>query len=645
TNSSNEVSTAYGVSTFSGHNSQKEGSSLYTGDLMYYFFANQSSGPQLDHEDLKQVDEFYLEERDLKWHFASECRSKGNKDSRRRDVGNTGYKVRDNGSRLVKQDEHKVMVTIDGESVDWTGHAKDDTEDYALMAFNSSNSGLDTEVKSCSKVCAEYYAKLMKLYDEQREQLGVASIEIQACTLALKRVEAQLVFSPPMIEIYMPPKFDFGIDESKFTYDPKNSKTSKSDAKPNNLDSCESSSSVETLESVPKPIESKPKVITKPKVWSDAPIIEEYELDSDDEYVFKAGTRKSSGRSSLLEELERLKRQEKEADDAAKTLKKMFAQITTASTPVNTTSPLTNVSAAGLSYPDLATYDNQDDSQIPSLEDIYDVSSDGIFISTSSKDEDVVADFTNLESTMNVSPIPQSRIHFIHLTTQILGDPTATVQTRSKVKKSSRAHAFIEPKKISQALEDKSWVDAIQEELLQFKTQQVWILVDLPFGKKDKYVAEILNKFDFLSVKTASTSIETKKPLVKDEEAVDVDLHLYRSMIGSLMYLTASRLDIMYAVCTCSTFQVTPKTSHHYAVKRIFRYLKGHLKLGLWYPKESTFDLEAYLDDDYAGANLDKKSITRGCQFLCRRLTSWQCKKQTIVATLTTEAEYVAAAS
>nr|GEU78359.1 ribonuclease H-like domain-containing protein [Tanacetum cinerariifolium] len=213
-------------------------------------------------------------------HFSRECRSKGNKDSRRRDAGNTGYKARDNGSRLVKQDEHKVMVTIDGESVDWTGHAKDDTEDYALMAFNSSNSGLDTEVKSCSKVCAEYYAKLMKLYDEQREQLGVASIEIQA-------------FSPPMTEIYMPPKFDFGIDESKFTYDLKKSKTSKSDAKPNNLDSCESSSSVETLESVPKPVESKPKVITKPKVWSDAPIIKEYELDSDDEYVFKAGTRKS----------------------------------------------------------------------------------------------------------------------------------------------------------------------------------------------------------------------------------------------------------------------------------------------------------------------------------------------------------------
>nr|GFC48158.1 uncharacterized mitochondrial protein AtMg00810-like [Tanacetum cinerariifolium] len=114
-----------------------------------------------------------------------------------------------------------------------------------------------------------------------------------------------------------------------------------------------------------------------------------------------------------------------------------------------------------------------------------------------------------------------------------------------------------------------------------------------------------------------------KKPLVKDTEAVDLNVHLYRSMIGSLMYLTGSRPDIMYAVCACSRFQVTPKTSHLQAVKMIFRYLKGQLKLGLWYPKESAFDLEAYSDSDYAGANLDRKSTTGGCQFFGRRLITW----------------------
>ncbi|GKG21700.1 hypothetical protein Tco_0384295, partial [Tanacetum coccineum] len=111
-------------------------------------------------------------------------------------------------------------------------------------------------------------------------------------------------------------------------------------------------------------------------------------------------------------------------------------------------------------------------------------------------------------------------------------------------------------------------------------------------------------------------------------------------MISSLMYLTASRPDIMFAVCACSRFQVTPKTSHIHAVKRIFWYLKDKPKpkLGLWYPRVSSFDLEAYSDSDYAGANLDRKSTTKGCQFLGRRLISWQCKKQTIVATSTTEA-------
>ncbi|GJR66879.1 hypothetical protein Tco_0012944 [Tanacetum coccineum] len=149
----------------------------------------------------------------------------------------------------------------------------------------------------------------------------------------------------------------------------------------------------------------------------------------------------------------------------------------------------------------------------------------------------------------------------------------------------------------------------------------------------------------FLLRITASTPIETNKALVKDEEVEAVDVHLYRSMIGSLMYLTASRPDIMFAICACARFQVTPKTSHIHAVKRIFRYLKGQPKLGLWYPRDSPFDLEAFSDSDYAGARLNRKSTTGGCQFLRRRLISWQCKKQTILANSTTEAEYVVAAN
>ncbi|GKD91862.1 putative ribonuclease H-like domain-containing protein, partial [Tanacetum coccineum] len=254
-----------------------------------------------------------------------------------------------------------------------------------------------------------------------------------------------------------------------------------------------------------------------------------------------------------------------------------------------------------------------------------------------------------------------------------------------------------EPKKISEALEDESWVDAMQEELLQFKIRMVWILVDLPYGKKAirtkwvyrnkkdergvvvrnkarlvnqgyrqdegidydevfapvarieairiflafaSYMGFIFYQMDVKSaflygtineevyvsqppgfvdpkfpkksgykrgtidktlfikkdkndiiMKTVCTPIETHKPLVKDEEAADVDVHLYR-------------------------FQVTPKTSHLHAMKRIFRYLKGKPKLGLWYPRESSFDLVAYSDSDYGGANLDRKSTTGEAEYV-----------------------------
>ncbi|GJU76051.1 hypothetical protein Tco_1273121 [Tanacetum coccineum] len=130
------------------------------------------------------------------------------------------------------------------------------------------------------------------------------------------------------------------------------------------------------------------------------------------------------------------------------------------------------------------------------------------------------------------------------------------------------------------------------------------------FISQDKYVGEILKKFGFSSVKTASTPMETNKALTKDEDSEDVDVHLYMSMIRSLMYLTSSRLDIMFLVCACSRFQVQSKVSYLNAVKRIFRYLKSQPKLGLWYPKDSPLTLEAFSDSDYASASLDRKSTT-----------------------------------
>nr|GEZ16873.1 uncharacterized mitochondrial protein AtMg00810-like [Tanacetum cinerariifolium] len=104
--------------------------------------------------------------------------------------------------------------------------------------------------------------------------------------------------------------------------------------------------------------------------------------------------------------------------------------------------------------------------------------------------------------------------------------------------------------------------------------------------------------------------METQKPLLKDEDGKEVAVYMYRSMIGSLMYLTSLRLDIMFAVCACARYQVNPKVSYLHAMKRIFRHLKSKPKLGLWYPKDSPFDLVAYTDSDYARVNLDRKSTT-----------------------------------
>ncbi|GJV39183.1 putative ribonuclease H-like domain-containing protein [Tanacetum coccineum] len=182
-------------------------------------------------------------------------------------------------------------------------------------------------------------------------------------------------------------------------------------------------------------------------------------------------------------------------------------------------------------------------------------------------------------------------------------------------------------------------------ELTFFLGLQVKQQPDGIFISQDKYVADILKKFDFCSIKTATTPITSNKPLVKDEDGIDVDVHVCMSMIGSRMYLTASRPDIMFAVCAYARFQVTLKASYLNAVKRIFSYLKHQPKLGLWYPKDSPFELKAFSDSDYGGASLDRKSTTGGCQFLSRRLISWQCKKQTIMENSTTKVEYVATAN
>ena len=124
-----------------------------------------------------------------------------------------------------------------------------------------------------------------------------------------------------------------------------------------------------------------------------------------------------------------------------------------------------------------------------------------------------------------------------------------------------------------------------------------------------------------------------------------MDQRLYRGIIGSLLYVAASRPDIMFSVCVCARFQVSPKESHLKAVKRILRYLKGTEDLCLFYPKKCPFNLVGYTDADYAQCTIDRKSTSGMAQFLGPCLVSWASKKQQTVALSTAEAEYVAAAS
>lgn len=162
---------------------------------------------------------------------------------------------------------------------------------------------------------------------------------------------------------------------------------------------------------------------------------------------------------------------------------------------------------------------------------------------------------------------------------------------------------------------------------------------------QQKYMKELLKKYELQDAKESDTPMATTTRLDKDPSGVDVGDTKFRGMIGSLLYLTVSRPDIVFSVGMCARFQSKPKESHLKAVKRILRYLKGTLNLVLWYPAGSSFDLIGYADADYAGYLVDKKSTSGMEHFLGPCLISWATRKQNSVALSTAEAKYIAAAS
>ncbi|KAH9728331.1 Integrase catalytic domain-containing protein [Citrus sinensis] len=173
---------------------------------------------------------------------------------------------------------------------------------------------------------------------------------------------------------------------------------------------------------------------------------------------------------------------------------------------------------------------------------------------------------------------------------------------------------------------------------LQIKQNEEGIFIN-----QAKYVKDLLKRFGYENGTAKSTPMSTTIKLDKDEKGKEFDIKTYRGMIESLLYLTASRPDIMFSVCLCARFQSCPKESHMLAVKRIFRYLIGTINLDLWYPKGTHIVLTCYSDADFVGYKVDRKSTSGTCHFLGHSLVSWFSKKQNSVALSTTEAEYIAA--
>jgi hypothetical protein len=178
-------------------------------------------------------------------------------------------------------------------------------------------------------------------------------------------------------------------------------------------------------------------------------------------------------------------------------------------------------------------------------------------------------------------------------------------------------------------------------ELTFFLGFQVKQIKDGNFLSQEKYTKDLLKRFKMEKCKPIKTPMPINGHLDLDEGGNPVDQILYRSMIDSLLYLTASRLDTMFNVCMCARFQANPKKAHLSAVKKILRYLKHTPSVGLWYPEGAT--LIGYSDLDYADCKIDRKSTSRGCHLLWRSLVSWTSKKQSSVALSTAEAEYIVA--
>ncbi|GJZ89082.1 ribonuclease H-like domain-containing protein [Tanacetum coccineum] len=731
TSSTNDVSTAYCVPNPFGQNSKYEQTSSYS------LLANQSSCPQLDHEDLEQIDEYDLEEMDLKWqvamismrmkkfykktgrklqfdakepvgfdktkvecynchktgHFARECRIKGNQDNRRRDAWNSGTK---DGSRTGQKEDSKALVTIDGEGVDWTNHSED--EDYALMACNSSDS--DTELVLLGEKGKLLLSPQQVVIGDHKDTTGTISpntmvdpvLETDYPHRALKNkgiVDSGCSRHMTGNKAYLAEFQDFNGGPVAFGGS-KGYITGKGKIKTGKLD-FEDVCFVKELQhfnlfSVSQMCDKKNKVL-----FTDSECLvlsPEFKLPDENQVLLKI-PRQNNMYSFNLENIvpsgvawfncKGYKLMNLTNGIGEQGFVSEFCGVKRGSRGNIVMPELTNKNGVALVKVPTWLFDldyltdsinyhpvrsenqanihagQQDANHNACTEDIIDAgdsekedeSAQDCFVLPiwSSYSSTITPDLKTDEKKEVSTASPHEGLSFSDLTnpeqddfrnppledyTQLIlhsllyyDDPTSAVQTESKI-------GLRLCKKNCIAVQGYKSLGYCRSALLgRWPIGTKWVYRN----KKGERGVVVRNKARLVAQRH------------RQEEGIDYDEILkypQKGLQSGNKKLSMAYIKLPEPVCACSRFQVTPKSSHLSAVKRIFRYLKGKPKLGLWYPRVSSFDLEAYSDSDYAGANLDRKSTTGGCQFLGRRLIFiWQCKSRTLWS-FYKEAEYVA---
>ncbi|GJW10432.1 retrovirus-related pol polyprotein from transposon TNT 1-94 [Tanacetum coccineum] len=639
-------------------------------------------------------------------HFARECRA--SRENRNREP------IRRNVT--VETTETKSLVAQDGLWYDWSDQSEEGPTNFVLMAYtssgSSSSSSSDSELSTCSKACLKSYETLKEHYDNLTKDFNKSQLNVGAYKAGLESVEARLdvndkyktgevyhAVPPPYTGKFMPPKPNLVLaDEEEYIFNWISDSEDKNETQFKSKQKKPSFAKVEFVKS------NEHVKIPREFVKKGNPQLELQEKGVIDSGCF----RNMTGNKSYLSDYEGI-----DGGFVAFGGDPKGGKITRKDPPFSSSSkdsPDAGIKPSGEKEKKDVEHLENEDSKVPNTKE-----------PRVNQEQDESVNSTNntntVSSTVNTASIKDNAIdknivyrcvddpNMPNLEEIVYSDDDEDVDAEADMTNLDTHILVIKPKKVIQALTDPSWIEAIQDELLQLKLQKVWTLVDLPYGKraigtkwiyknkkdergivvrnkarlvaqgytqeegidydevfapvarieairlflayasfKDFVVYQMDMKSAFLYGKIEEEVYVCQPPGFEDPEFPDIVYKDYKTQKDDGIFISQDKYvdEILkkFGFSTMKTASTPMETS-----KPDIIYLKGQPKLGLWYPKDSPFDLEAYTDSDYASASLDRKSTTGGCQFLGIRLISWQCKKQIVVANSTTEAEYAAASS